>query len=115
MRALSSRPFCPYDGRQAGLLYLPACWRYTTRGSPNAQAFGQARQHAPDQLHRRLLAMKDRAVMLWEIPVAAEAVELPPRAATGMAIGPQIPQPSPTAIGVWLFHNDTELNEINIL
>ena len=43
--------------------------------------------------------MKDRAVMLWEIPVAAEAVELPPRAATGMAIGPQIPQPSPTAIG----------------
>src|SRR4029453_13415510 len=30
MRARSSMPFCPYDGRQAGLLYLPACWRYTT-------------------------------------------------------------------------------------
>jgi hypothetical protein len=30
MRALSSIPFCPYDGRQAGLLYLPACWRDTT-------------------------------------------------------------------------------------
>src|SRR2546422_7692943 len=69
------------------------------RGRPHAQAFGQARQPAHDQLHRRLLAMKDRAVMLWEIPVAAEAVELPPRAATGMAIGPQIPQSSPTAIG----------------
>jgi hypothetical protein len=31
MRAPSSIPFCPYDGRQAGLLYLPACWRYTTQ------------------------------------------------------------------------------------
>jgi hypothetical protein len=30
LRALSSRPFYPYDGRQAGLLYLPAHWRYTT-------------------------------------------------------------------------------------
>ncbi len=30
MRALSYRPFCPYDDRQAGLWYLPACWRYTT-------------------------------------------------------------------------------------
>ena len=28
--ALSSRPFCPYDGRQAGLWYLPARWRDTT-------------------------------------------------------------------------------------
>ncbi len=30
MRALSSRPFCSYDGRQAGLGYLSAGWRYTT-------------------------------------------------------------------------------------
>src|SRR4030095_9778342 len=30
MMALSSRPFCPRDGRQAGLLYLPAGLRYTT-------------------------------------------------------------------------------------
>src|SRR6266498_495570 len=30
MRALSSRPFCPCDSRQAGLWYLPARWRYTT-------------------------------------------------------------------------------------
>jgi hypothetical protein len=28
--ALTSIPFCSYDGCQAGLLYLPACWRYTT-------------------------------------------------------------------------------------
>jgi hypothetical protein len=25
-----SRPFCPCDSRQAGFLYLPARWRYTT-------------------------------------------------------------------------------------
>ena len=28
---VSYRPFYPYDGRQAGLWYLPARWRYTTR------------------------------------------------------------------------------------
>ncbi len=27
---LSYRTFYPFDGRQAGLWYLPACWRYTT-------------------------------------------------------------------------------------
>src|SRR5438128_3310414 len=30
MRALSSRTFCPCEGRQVGLLHLPARWRYTT-------------------------------------------------------------------------------------
>src|SRR5262249_58503757 len=30
MRALSSMPLCPCDGRQAGLWYLPARWRDTT-------------------------------------------------------------------------------------
>jgi hypothetical protein len=29
--ALSSLPFCPYGGRQADLLYLPARWRYRTQ------------------------------------------------------------------------------------
>jgi hypothetical protein len=29
---LSYRPFGPCDGRQAGLWYLPARWRYTTTG-----------------------------------------------------------------------------------
>jgi len=29
--ALLSRPFCPYNSRQAGLWYLPARWRDTTR------------------------------------------------------------------------------------
>ena len=36
--ALTSIPFCPYDGRQAGLLYLPARWRYTTRSGVGAFA-----------------------------------------------------------------------------
>jgi len=31
MMALLSRPFCPYNSRQAGLWYLPARWRDTTR------------------------------------------------------------------------------------
>src|SRR5215831_9326511 len=30
MMALSSIPFCSFDGRRAGLLYIPAPWRYTT-------------------------------------------------------------------------------------
>ena len=34
----------------------------------------------------------------WAIPVAAEAVQLPPEAATGMAVGSQVVQPQPTAI-----------------
>src|SRR6266851_5714568 len=41
MRALSSRPFCPCESRQAGLLYLPARWRYTTR-CPHAAAVCQS-------------------------------------------------------------------------
>jgi hypothetical protein len=31
MIVLSYMPFCPYDGRQASLKYLPAAARYTTR------------------------------------------------------------------------------------
>ena len=42
--------------------------------------------------------MKNRAVRFQKVPVAAEAVELPPRAATGMTIRPQIVEPQPAAI-----------------
>ena len=68
------------------------------RGGANAKPFGQAGQHAHDQLHRRLFAMKHRAMMFGEIALARGAVELPPGAATGMAIGAQVGQPRPTAI-----------------
>ena len=42
--------------------------------------------------------MKNRAMMLGKIAVARGAVQLPPGAATGMAIGPQVVQPQPAAI-----------------
>src|SRR5262245_48079796 len=68
------------------------------RCGPNAQAFSQTRQHAHDQLHSDLFAMKNRAMMLGKIAVARGAVKLTPGAATGMAIGPQVVQPQPAAI-----------------
>src|SRR5215471_2835884 len=51
-----------------------------------------------NELHRGLLAMKNRTVVLGKIAVARGALELPPGAATGMAVGPQVVQPQPTAI-----------------
>jgi hypothetical protein len=68
-------------------------------GGANASSLRQAGQHVDDQLHRCLLAMKDGAVMFWDIPVAADAVELPPGAPTGMTISAQVVSPEPTAIG----------------
>src|SRR4030095_2393689 len=65
---------------------------------PNAQPLRQARQDADDQLHRCLLAMKNRPVMLRKIALAPEAVQLPPGATTRMAIRPQIVEPQPAAI-----------------
>src|SRR5262249_53012267 len=67
-------------------------------GGPNAYPLGQARQDAHDQFSCRLLAMKDRAVGFQKIPVASEALQLSPRAATGMAISPQVVEPQPAAI-----------------
>jgi len=64
----------------------------------DTQALRQAHQDPHDQFHRRLLAMKNRAVRFQKVPVAAEAVELPPRATTGMPIRPQIVEPQPAAI-----------------
>src|SRR5262245_49128325 len=43
--------------------------------------------------------MKDRPMGFQKVPLTPKAVQLPPRAATGMTIGPQIVQPQPTAIG----------------
>ena len=68
------------------------------RGGANAEALCQACQHLDDQLPGDLLAMKDRAVVLREIPLARGALELAPGTAMGMAIGAEIPQPPPAAI-----------------
>ena len=67
-------------------------------GSADAQTFSQTGHNPHDQLHRRLLAMKNRAMMLGKIALARGAVKLPPGAATGMAIGPQVVQSQPAAI-----------------
>src|SRR5262245_66151951 len=42
--------------------------------------------------------MKNRAMMLRKIPLARGALELPPGATVGMAIGAQIAPPEPAAI-----------------
>src|SRR5215831_7776567 len=42
--------------------------------------------------------MKDGAMMLWKVAVAGGTVALTPWTAAGMAIGPQVAQPQPTAI-----------------
>src|SRR5262245_49592200 len=42
--------------------------------------------------------MKERAVMFGKVALARGAVQLPPGAAIGMAIGPQVAQPEPAAI-----------------
>src|SRR5262245_57986865 len=68
------------------------------RGGADAQAFGQARQHAHDEFHGDLLAMENRAVMLREIPLACGALELTPGTAIGMTVGAQIAPPAPAAI-----------------
>jgi hypothetical protein len=68
------------------------------RGGANAEALCQAGQHVDEQLPGDLLAMKERAVVLREIPLARGALELAPGAATGMAIGPQVVQSQPTPV-----------------
>jgi hypothetical protein len=67
-------------------------------GGPNAQPLGQARQHADDQLHSYLLAMKDRAMMLGNIALARGTLELSPGAAVRIAIVAQIVQLQPASI-----------------
>ena len=67
-------------------------------GSANPQSFGQAGQHAHNQLHCRLLAMDNRTMVLRKIAVARGAVPLSPRATTGMAMRPQVVQSQPAAI-----------------
>src|SRR2546428_6784546 len=68
------------------------------RGGPNAQTLSQTRQHAHDQLHGDLFAMKDGAMMLGKIAFARGTVELSPGTTIGMPIGAQIAPSQPAAI-----------------
>src|SRR5215468_8474783 len=70
---------------------------HASRGA-NAQPFRQACQHVDDALHRGVLAMKNRAVVLRKIAVARRAVQLSPGTTTGMSVGPQVVQPPPPSI-----------------
>src|SRR5262249_61464593 len=43
--------------------------------------------------------MEQGAVMLWKVTLTGRTVELPPRATAGMAVGAQVAQPQPAAVG----------------
>jgi hypothetical protein len=52
-----------------------------------------------DEVGRRTLAMEDRAVGFITIPLARYTLKLPPGLTTGMAVGADIAQAEPAAIG----------------
>src|SRR5262249_61421211 len=68
-----------------------------SRGA-DTQALGQTGQDAHNEVDCGLFTVEDRAVGLQKVALASSTVELTPRAAAGMAIGPQIVQPQPAAI-----------------
>src|SRR5215470_4433422 len=55
MMVLSSRPFCPCDGRQAGLGDLPARWWYTTRNLTHLMQQRKDRQTAVTDKDQRTI------------------------------------------------------------
>ena len=69
------------------------------RRAPDAQAFGQARDDAHDELDSGALAVKDRAEGLEKIATTDHTQQLPPGTATGMAIGAEIAPAHPAPIG----------------
>src|SRR6266571_6371410 len=74
------------------------------RRAPEAQAFGQTRDDAHDELHRGVFAMKNRAKGFVEIPVTGDTRQLPPKLAAGMPMGAAGAAAAPAVvgtIGVW--------------
>ena len=63
MRTLSSLPFCPCDGRQGGLWYLPARWRYTTR--VRVVALGQRLRRFADHITATVGEDQGERVRSW--------------------------------------------------
>jgi hypothetical protein len=68
-------------------------------GGTDAQPLGEARQGTHDEVHWDPLTMENRAVRLEKIALTSRTVQLPPGAPTGMAVGTQVPEPQPAAIG----------------
>ena len=52
-----------------------------------------------DEVDRDALAMEQGAVMLGKVAFAGRTVALTPRATAGMAVGAQVAQPQPAAVG----------------
>src|SRR5215471_16267304 len=73
------------------------------RGPTDAQAFGEARDDAHDELDGGALAVKDRAERLEKIVTTDHTQQLPPGTTIGMAIGTEIPPAHPASRGtVWI-------------
>src|SRR5262249_29082942 len=70
-----------------------------TRCTADAYALSEAADHVHDEVDRDALAMEQSTVMLWKVALAGRTVELTPRATAGMAVGAQVAQPQPAAIG----------------
>src|SRR5262249_59653126 len=66
---------------------------------PEAKPLAQAAEDVHKEVTRHALPMEDRAMRLKEIALTATAIELTPHATAGVAIGAEIAQAGPAAIG----------------
>ena len=70
-----------------------------SRRAPDAQAFGQTRDDAHDELHRGAFALKDRAVGFVEVSATRDTLQLPPGLRAGMAVGADVAAAEPAPVG----------------
>jgi hypothetical protein len=73
--------------------------RAAPRRAPDAQAFGETRDDAHDDLHRGALALPERPGRLRDIAVAGDPLQLAPGLPTGLPIGADIPPCALAVIG----------------
>jgi hypothetical protein len=67
--------------------------------APDAQALGQTREDAHDQLRRGALTVKERAMGFGEISMAGDALPLAPGLAARMPIRTDVAMSEPAVIG----------------
>ena len=67
--------------------------------APEAQAFGETRDDAHDEFHRRALPMQEGAVGFVERAVTGDTLKLPPELAAGMPLGVDVAASEPARIG----------------
>src|SRR6267378_6046589 len=68
------------------------------RRASDAQAFGQAREDADDELDRPTLAMQERPEGLQKVAATSATQPLTPGTAIGMAIGTEIAPSDPSLV-----------------